>query len=542
MKLDSYLELFTTMYGWAFANIIGEILAGTGLAALPFPLIIFNAWREAKERGMGFEGIESLLESVQTQLVTAACVMMLCFMTSPLTSLSNVHLSYTPTKTPDGSPPQPVTLKGGTGTGYDRAMADATTGGFSNSGNLAFVPIWWYSVMGLSSGVNNAFRAGLNSASSDIRTIEDLARMATIEDPAVLHEVQRFYSECFVPARSQYLNMDKTTISANGKAILAEGSNYGGATDVDWIGSQFMRTEPGFYANMRSYNPVPGWAIDFNRDTEYIQVPATEGPEAGYVNPDWGRPTCKQWWEASDLGVRERLGNHNTNWRNLLNFAKNKLTFTSEDQAKDSVARLAFEKANPTFVDPENVMGNNYGTGANIWRSITGGISTLGVGKAAFDSSMSMIPLLNALPMVQALLLMALYMFLPLITLMSGYDIKMLWYGGLAIFTVKFWAVMWTIAQWVDAKLIEAMYPGFSGSTIMQEITQIFSSGQPQVYKRMLLEILLSFLFIGLPLIWSAMMGWIGFRMGTERDMLTKTQGVGASAGKIPSMPRGGKK
>lgn len=108
--------------------------------------------------------------------------------------------------------------------------------------------------------------------------------MATIEDPALLHDVQRFYSECFVPARSQYFSMHKNQISANGRGILAEGSIYG-PTDVDWVGSQFFRTEPGFYDVMRSYNPVPGWSIDFNRDSEYMQG---GGSDQGFMNPDWG--------------------------------------------------------------------------------------------------------------------------------------------------------------------------------------------------------------------------------------------------------------
>ena len=52
MQLDSYLEIFTTMYGWAFANIIGEIITGTGLVILPFAVLIFQGWREAKEQGL----------------------------------------------------------------------------------------------------------------------------------------------------------------------------------------------------------------------------------------------------------------------------------------------------------------------------------------------------------------------------------------------------------------------------------------------------------------------------------------------------------
>lgn len=541
MQLDSYLELYTTVYGWGFANIIGDIFTGTGLAALPFALIVFNAWRDAKEQGLGFNGIESLLQSVQTKLLTAVFVMMMCFMTSPLTSLSNIKLAYTPTKTLDGSPPKPVTLKGGTGSGYDLAMGDAVTGGFSNSGNLSNVPVWWYTVMAVSSGVNQGFRSALNNSDRDLRLVEDLARMATISDSGLLYEVQRFYSECFVPARTRFINQDRTSITANGQMILSEGSEYGGTTDVDWIGSQLFRTEPGFYSDMRSYNPVPGWQIDFSRDVDYIQTPAVNGPEANYVNPDWGRPTCKQWWEASGNGIREKLIGHNSSWRNLLNQTTSMLSFSSADQAKDSTARLAFEKANPTFVNPETVMGNNYGAGTNLWRTITGGISTYAVGKGALEASISMVPLLNALPMVQALVLMSLYMFMPLIIFMSGYDLKVMWYGTLAIFTVKFWTVMWSVAQWIDAKLIDAMYPGLSGSAVMQEITQSFASGQPQLYKRMILNTLLMFMFIGLPVIWSAMMAWIGFNMGVERGVLDQTRSYGKSTGSIPT-PKAGRK
>jgi hypothetical protein len=32
--------------------------------------------------------------------------------------------------------------------------------------------------------------------------------------------------------------------------------------------------------------------------------------------------------------------------------------------------------------------------------------------------------------------------------------------GALAIFTVKFWAVMWYVANWVDGHLMKAMYDG----------------------------------------------------------------------------------
>ena len=118
--------------------------------------------------------------------------------------------------------------------------------------------------------------------------------------------------------------------------------------------------------------------------------------------------------------------------------------------------------------------------------------------------------------MMQAIVLMGIYMFLPLVTFLSGFDLKVMFYGAVAIFTVKLWAAMWFIAQWIDTRLINAMYPGLSGNVIFQELTNITNGSIPEFYKRIILNVLLLTLFIGLPLIWTAMMGWVGVRIGEQ--------------------------
>ena len=122
MQLDSYLEIFTTMYGWAFANIIGEIITGTGLVIIPFAIIIFQGWREAKEQGLQAAGVLPLLERVQTRLVIALFVMSVCFATTPITSLHHTNLSYTPPSNVLNTSPETGSRDGGTGSGFDQAM------------------------------------------------------------------------------------------------------------------------------------------------------------------------------------------------------------------------------------------------------------------------------------------------------------------------------------------------------------------------------------------------------------------------------------
>ena len=520
MQLDSYLEIFTTMYGWAFANIFGEIITGTGLVVVPFMLIVFNAWREAKEQGAENVGVFGVIDRIGTQLITALFVFSVCFATLPVTSLHSISLSYQPRPTVADPTPAPVTRDGGTGSTFDTAMVDAIDGSMSGAGgSLSNVPAWWFTVMSISAGANTALRAGINSSESEIRAIEELARIATIEDPALLHSIQRFYSECFKPAQSKYINTVRSDISASGQAIIAATNTNYGPNDVGWIGSQLFRTEPGFYRDMRAADPVPGFAVNFARDGDYYNPSAgAPPPSEGYVNPDWGRPTCKEWWEDAP-GVREAMVAQGQRWQNMTD--RIRVLFTDEDRAKDQIAQLAESLANPAFVDTTRALGVDN----SLPQNVGGAISTIGVFLTQLFSYVTITPLMNGLLMMQAIILMGMYMFLPLITFLSGYNLKVMLYGAVGIFTVKFWAILWSITLWMDAHLVKAMYP--EGTFKLTDMVR--STGND--YKLTLMALLMMTMFVGLPALWTAMMSWIGLRMGTTMDnMVNNTSKTADSA------------
>ena len=71
-----------------------------------------------------------------------------------------------------------------------------------------------------------------------------------------------------------------------------------------------------------------------------------------------------------------------------------------------------------------------------------------------------MTAVLQSLPMVQAIMLLGIYALLPLVVVLSRYSIAMMVVAGMAIFTIKFWTVLWYLAMWVDQNLILSMYPG----------------------------------------------------------------------------------
>ena len=467
---------------------------------------------------------------MQTQLIIALFVKSVCFATTPITSLNKVNLRYTPPTTVTNPSPTEGSRDGGTQSGFDTAMRDAADGSMSDTGNLSYVPPWWFTMMSISSGFNNAVRNGIKNGTSDIRIIEDMARNATIEDPDLLHSIQRFHSECFVEARSKYMAMDKTTLSAQSKTLLDPSNIKYGPTDVDWAGSQLFRTEPGFYDTLRAKTPVPGYPVNFARDTNYYNPSSTAFPPApGEVNPKFGQPYCKEWWEGPD-GLRDKMSSHSAFARKLDAAVGSVMAGETADMRKDTLAKLLQSRAQVGFVDQEDVTGTEYTAGTKFARTVGGAVSTFGVAKVAGLAAIEVVPLMTALPMIQALVLMGIYMFLPLAVFFSGFSLRIMFYGAVGIFTVKMWASMWFVAQWLDARLINAMYPGFMGTILMQEITQINSGAIPQGYKRMILNVLLMAMFIGFPMLWTAMMAWASIRLETGISMMSGAKGMAASS------------
>jgi hypothetical protein len=496
MHVDSYLEIFTTMYGWAFANIIGELLVGTGLFALPFLILAFQAWRDAKESASAGAAAVGLSESIQVKIILAIFVFSFCFATTPFTTLSN--LSYTPIASATDPTPQTATAQDGAGV-FNNLPQDSA---ISPTGSLSSVPMWWYLIMSLSAGTNDAIRSGITNAAVDFRNIQAMAHMAAINDPKLKADFNRFYSECYIPARSRYLRMNiPDDLSPNGQIILAD-PNYG-ATDVDWPGSLLFLTDPAFYPSMRSYNPVPGFALDPNDPyvAKVISDPTVPG-----VLPKYGWPGCSDWWAS----IRSRIADPAQSTMNGM--LKKALAFAfpgnSSADIEDVTAKAAVINHTATLVDADQMMGGNPSRAISNVRTVAGALGLWTTGLTFVSVTMAFMHMVSALPMIQAFILMGIFTLLPLIVFLSGYKLEVMFYGAMAIFTVKFWTVLWFIAQWLDSWLYFTMYPNQTVFTFLQNATE------GSLYKEPIFRIILFGLYIGLPVIWSGMMAWIGVNLG----------------------------
>lgn len=486
MSVDSYLELFTTLFGWAFYGVLWDVLVGTGIVYLPFFGILIDNWRDAAQGGEYGAATGLSQRRMEVDLFIALFVVVLAGQPSALTALNAGTLTYTPPPTLTDPDPTSATV----------SAPDSSFGssGFQGSPDTVNLPIWWSAVLAASSGINHAVIEGLPSA-ADLRSYEQQARLATIADPRLRAEVSQFFSDCFIPARSRYQAGDP-----RGAAIADVLDNYGN-DDPDWLGSHVYREIGGYYDRYRASAPVSGWPFEPLRDTEY---------EAGNP-PEWGRPQCDEWWAADDIGLREKvIEEADATSGGLSGLVVAIAPFLATERQQDAVARAVLANAPETWSNNDLVAHNTSSSGAlrYVEQAAKQGLAGGGVIAASALFSVTMTAILQGLPMIQAVLLLGMYALLPMLVVLSRYSLSLLVTGALAVFSVKFWSVLWYLALWVDQNLILAMYPDVS------IFLQLFANPGEHDVKRMLLNMITSSLYIGLPLLWSAVMSWAGLHIG----------------------------
>jgi hypothetical protein len=319
--------------------------------------------------------------------------------------------------------------------------------------------------------------------------------LATIADPRLRKEVSEFFSQCYIPARSRFQRERPDTSAVN--ALL---TTYG-QTDPEWLGSHVYRDTTGYYDRLRPVHQIAGWPYSAARDTEYD--PASP--------PLWGKPFCKQWWEDTTRGLRQQLIEEaDANSAGFSSLVVSIAPGLASEQQLDVVAKTVLRNAPPVWSSNELIRNNVSGNGlVNAVGSVAKtGLAAGGIVTASALFSVTMTAVIQALPMVQATLLLGIYALLPLIVVLSRYSLSMMVVGGMAIFTVKFWSVLWYLAMWVDQNLILSMYPD------VNIFLEIFASPGEHDAKRMLLNMITTSLYLGLPILWSAMMAWAGITIG----------------------------
>jgi hypothetical protein len=481
MSVTGYLALYTTLLGWQQYQNLWSIAVGTGLIYLPFIGIVLSTTVGPFTSMGAKDAAQIAVRRMVIQVLSA--FMLIIFAAEPMISLDPKVMHFQPLC----SDSKQVATPGHTGTTYDNSFPVATG---------VKVPMLWYLVMAFANGVTNAASQGLPCAPLDYRELHSQLNLAKVQDPQLKQEVNDFYNDCYLPAYSAYLSNQLPAVQ---QAQIQDSLSKNGKDDVGWLGSQTFLNISGLYDVHKANKPIDGFAFDPNRDQEEGQV-SNHSP--------YGMPDCKSWWSDPNNGLQNKLKQAvpPTFWQKLENIGGDNQKI--QDAALKTLITHNFA-SNQTIADLARgyESGNDNQSGDFISRYIGGPIGIL-------YESLSFFPklhlLINALPVIQGSLLFGLYAFLALAIPFSSYRIGFCVMGSVVIFSLIFCSFIWSLTAWFDNYLIQALYPdigGVSGIGILEQATDVNTN-------ELFVDMIIGALYIVLPILWMAVMGWCGYQAG----------------------------
>jgi hypothetical protein len=454
--VQSTPELYTILMGWNLYDKLWTLLTETGIAYLPFVGMILK--NVSKSYVMhGHHGTQYALRSMELSFI--ATLLLIFFGASPFIPLDVHSVSYTPLCSSDKSASYP----GKTGTTYDNAFAIP-------DGNIR-VPIWWYAVIAVSEGVTSEANTFLGCV-TDIRKMMTTINMTQIADPELAEEVRDFTSMCYMPAKTQFSNDNKNDNTKNLEKIADKTKEYG-VEDTEWMGSHgFSDT---YYKDIKPLRPVRGFfynpSDDINADTHTASD-----------QPAYGTPSCDTWWNDASAGLKTRVYNQlqNISYPELNEYAKN---FSEKD--KDNVIKTIMSHASTSYENASSVSDfslSHIGASLGIWyHAMEGYPKIYAAGQAA--------------PIIQALLLLMSYVFLPFALVFGGYKPSTFLKGAILVFSLIFWSFIWHLVSWTDKTLIDVFYSGWL---------------EKQGANATLVDMIIGSLIIAAPLFWFVFMNAVG--------------------------------
>ena len=486
MAVDSYLEMYTMLYGWLFYDIIWDMLSETGILFLPFIGLLITSFMESYSQGPGEQFIESLVKRLEIELSIAFVVITLAG--APILNFKAQEIQFTPQKSLIN--PLPTTTNAA-----EVSSSPTTFGKLVFQGRPAHVqvPIWWGLVLQFSAGFNHGVIVGLPTE-IDIRDFLNRLQKTVVKDPELKAEIDDFNRDCFLPAKNKYFS-EKPANPATYKII-----NDYGIDDPMWMGSHMYLDIKGYYDTYRAAEPVKPFLYSSLRDNEWS---ATLGDPI----PTYGRPMCNEWWNGilgESEGIKKKmLVDAGEVTKQIGTFEPN----LTQVQQGDAVIKnmLESQPAQWSGRGYDFAYGNTASStedNAVVENVVKRGLGAIGMANKAIEFATYLNLLLTAAPMVQALLIMGIIAFLPFLLLAFRFRFTVLLAGAILLFTVKTWTLCWFFAWFTDQNLIRALYPDPGMLALLHNWD--FSD------KRAILNFLTGAMYIAFPLLLTSIMGMAG--------------------------------
>lgn len=499
MGVESYTELYTTIFGWQLYNNLWHILTASGLIFLPFLGMIIRNFIESSQTQYVSSASFTTLRQIEIDLLIMLTVMVLAG--QPLVSLDSEELKFVNlcVTTEKGMGEQLVTAQNDRSLYRQMALKEH---------KATKVPLWWYGVMAVSGGITHTAKRGIPCVSL-IHQVQYLINTVHISDPILQSDIRLFVEECYLPTHQ---------FDAVGRRqLLPKDWESGAYEEADAYLRKIYSTKPLLadkidelftWIGSPLYLSVAGTHFYAGRIVRQIEYPTLKGKTV--------HPTCRQFWlgwrdphdrEGLIPGLYQRL-------KQVIDSEPIKIKSREESDYEYLLLQLL-----PIYQQPSAFPSlNQYAPSSFMvgWASTLGGLWGTLVEK--WEKYPVMFVVQEAAPVVQALLLMSVYLMLPIGLLLSGFSMEFLIMGAVGIFVFKFLAYFFHLAKWVNQSLMLVI--GVKPETILAD---------------WLIPLVNVTLYIFFPLLFVAMVAWAGYQVSAEAHEALggeeSTVGQGGAAG-----------
>ncbi|MCU7849344.1 MAG: conjugal transfer protein TraG N-terminal domain-containing protein [Candidatus Thiodiazotropha sp. (ex Lucinoma kastoroae)] len=549
--VGSMIEIYTTLFGWSLYNSFYELLAITGILYFPFLMALYHNWKKPYESQEGKAA--SLTSQRRMQVAVVSLILVFSLAVLPVITLNMGDISYHKTCSDGGSSVVTEHTPGTSTTRYtDNVGADV---------GVTRIPLYWWFLLAFSSGVNNAATSNI-ACFEDIKGLDQQLRNLTIKDQPLREEYSRFANECFLPAKSRYLDALNGKYGEDYKDYVIRQFNTiitdDDQADPFYIGSRFYLQSPGFYewapytpancattlsrCSFRAQRSVPHWTYNATRDVNHSEADIAAGTP--------GAPYCDEWWETTASGTDGQPLALKTKLLNSVEASSTNILDWDDDLSVMENTRQRLENAYETAIfddegleklvisryvsrEPPRMMDDPFHRSAEALESslqaagAAGGITAIAafagattalpaagltaaygavsIANSLKDFYLTMYILKSAAPFAQAVILMMMYGLMIFYLVASEYDIEAILLMTFLILAVRFFTPLWDIADYLDANLYIAMY---------QDPLVELSTTLTQGINRLILDMVMTVTYIAVPAILFLIMSMAGLKLG----------------------------
>jgi len=487
MVANNFIEVYTLLFAWQVYEGIWDILAGSGLALIPFVAAILSSAKEGYERG------DSKLAIAKMEISVLSMLLVLIFCVIPYgggftSSLSTV--TYTLDSPDCAVRAMPSVSKTGTGDAldpnYDSTFSDMSTTVVRRS-------ILWSLMQQVSSAITHATIRSMGCVNNYSFM---LARISSVKitDPVLRSRIKDFHGTCYKKAIERF-NINPIVIPPG----TSETNN------IDWIGSGIL------LQNLNEYYRHPDAYMEYMDGYGFTRSnrPTDLSMETG------AHPYCYEVWSGENFG-----GGNAEGLRDLI------LEDIPVDDAGDilgdwiawgsevmSVGVLSTAEQEDLIIKMI-LESDNYDSMNNLIlanqleeQSALGMVADVATGALTFFASINELFKAEVMknmikvagPIVIALIQMLIIFTSPIVMVLNQYSLQAFTSLVLTYFTLEFVNAIWSAAFWFEQRILD-LYISQSG------FGEILTNG----FIVSLVSITALFL---LPVVWIGIMGRAGASM-----------------------------